>query len=220
MSGALALLGGTFDPVHVGHLRAAIEAREALRADEIRLLPCAVPPHREQPAVGPEQRLRMLQAAITGIPGLSTDARELQRSGPSYTYDTLVSVRAEIGEQRPLVLVLGADAFAGLASWHRWRELTDLAHIAVLTRPDAHSLIDPRLEDLLASAGTADSAGLAASAAGQVLRLQIPPMPVSSTLVRTRLRQGRSVRFLVPDSVIEMIDQAGWYGAGNQARRA
>jgi len=123
---ALALLGGTFDPVHVGHLRAAIEAREALRADEIRLLPCAVPPHREQPAVGPEQRLQMLQAAIAGIPGLRADARELQRSGPSYTYDTLISLRAEIGEQRPLVLVLGADAFAGLPTWHRWREINRL----------------------------------------------------------------------------------------------
>jgi len=216
----LALLGGTFDPVHVGHLRAAIEAREALHADEIRLLPCAVPPHREQPAVGPEQRLLMLQAAIAGIPGLHTDARELQRSGPSYTYDTLLSVRGEIGERRPLVLVLGADAFAGLPTWYRWREITNVAHIAVLTRPDAHGLIDPRLEDLLASAGTADPARLAAAAAGQVLRLQIPPMPVSSTLVRTRLRQGRSVRFLVPDAVIEMIADAGWYGAGSPVQRA
>lgn len=216
----LALLGGTFDPVHVGHLRAAIEAREALRADEIRLLPCAVPPHREQPAVGPEQRLQMLRAAIHGIPGLRADARELQRSGPSYTYDTLVSIRGEIGEACPLVLVLGADAFAGLPSWHRWREITRLAHIAVLTRPDAHTLIDPRLEDLLASAGTADPAGLAASPAGQVLRLQIPPMPVSSTLVRARLRQGRSVRFLVPDAVIDLIADAGWYGAGNPLQRA
>ncbi len=216
----LALLGGTFDPVHVGHLRAAIEAREALRADEIRLLPCAVPPHREQPAAGPEQRLLMLQAAIEGIPGLRADARELQRSGPSFTYDTLVSLRVEIGEQRPLVLVLGADAFAGLPSWHRWREINRLAHIAVLTRPDSSSLIDPRLEDLLASAGTADPAGLGVIPAGKVLRLQIPPMPVSSTLVRTRLRQGRSVRFLVPDAVIDMIADAGWYGAGNPLQRA
>lgn len=217
---ALALLGGTFDPVHIGHLRAAIEAREALRADEIRLLPCAVPPHREQPELGPEQRLQMLQAAIAGIPGLRADARELQRSGPSYTYDTLISFRAEIGERQPLVLVLGADAFAGLPSWHRWREITGLAHLAVLTRPDAHNLIDPRLEDLLASAGTADPSELSASAAGRVLRLQIPPLPLSSTLVRTRLRQGRSVRFLVPDAVIDMIAAAGWYAGGAAAARS
>lgn len=210
----LALLGGTFDPVHVGHLRAAIEAREALAADEIRLLPCALPPHREQPEVGAEQRLRMLEAAIAGLPGVRADERELRRSGPSYTYDTLLSVRAEVGEARPLVLVLGADAFAGLPGWHRWRELIAQAHIAVLTRPDAHGLIDPRLEELLATAGTADPGDLRRTPRGRLLRLQIPPLPLSSTLVRERLRQGRSVRFLVPDAVLALIEANGWYGAG------
>jgi nicotinate-nucleotide adenylyltransferase len=212
----LALLGGTFDPVHVGHLRAAIEAREALSAEEVRLLPCAVPPHREQPVAAPAQRLQMIEAAIAGLPGLRADARELQRSGPSYTYDTLVSVRAEIGDARPLVLIVGADAFAGLPTWHRWRELVDLAHIAVLARPDAHGLIDPRLEELLASNGTADPGQLAQRPAGRVLRLQIPPLPVSSTLIRTRLQEGRSVRFLVPDPVLQMIAAEGWY-AGRAA---
>lgn len=201
----LALLGGTFDPIHVGHLRAAIEAGEALAAEEVRLLPCAVPPHREQPVAAPAQRLQMLEAAIAGMPGLRADARELRRSGPSYTYDTLVSVRAEIGASRPLVLIVGADAFAGLPGWYRWRELTDLAHLAVLARPDAHGLIDPRLEELLARSGTADARALARRPAGLVLRLQVPPLPVSSTLIRQRLQQGRSVRFLVPDAVLEMI---------------
>ncbi len=208
---SLAILGGTFDPVHVGHLRAAIEAREALAAEEIRLLPCAVPPHREQPLVSAEQRLQMLEAAVLGLPGLRCDARELQRPGPSYTFDTLLSLRAEIGERRSLVLVLGADAFAGLPSWYRWREISTLAHIAVLTRPDAHGLIDPRLEDLLASAGTADAQDLQAVPAGRVLRLQIPPMPVSSTLIRERLRVGRSVRYLVPDAVLDLILSQDWY---------
>lgn len=210
----LAILGGTFDPVHVGHLRAAIEAREALGAEEIRLLPCALPPHREQPQVGADERLRMLDAAIAGLPGLRSDDRELRRNGPSYTHDTLVSLRAEIGAQRPLVLVLGADAFAGLPTWHRWRELNGLAHVAVLTRPDAHGLIDPRLEEMLASAGTAQAGDLRQAPHGRVLRLQIPPLPVSSTLVRERLRQRRSVRFLVPDSVLALIEAQGWYGAG------
>lgn len=209
----LALLGGTFDPIHVGHLRAAIEAREALAAEEVRLLPAAVPPHREQPLATPEQRLAMLEAAIAGIPGLRADARELLRSGPSFTYDTLISVRAEIGTARPLLLVLGADAFAGLPSWHRWREIIGLAHIVVLARPDAHGLIDPRLEELLASAGTADPVRLAGRPAGYVLRLQVPPLPVSSTLIRARLQQGRSVRFLVPDAVVDMIAAQGWYGS-------
>ncbi len=208
----LGLLGGTFDPIHVGHLRAAIEAREALAAAEVRLLPCAVPPHREQPMATAEQRLEMLEAAIAGIDGLRADARELHRGGPSYTHDTLVSLRAEIGDARPLVLILGADAFAGLPGWHRWRELSEHAHLAVLARPDAHGLIDPRLEDLLASRGTANPADLGRRPAGLVLRLQIPPLPVSSTLIRTRLREGRSVRFLLPDPVVEIIAARGWYG--------
>lgn len=213
----IALLGGTFDPVHVGHLRAAIEAREALDAREIRLLPCALPPHRDAPTVDPAQRLQMLRLAIAGIEQVSCDPRELQRSGPSYTVDTLISIRAELGETHPLVLVLGADAFAGLPSWHRWREIISYAHIAVLSRPDAHGLIDPKLEELLASAGTADPASLSERASGQVLRLEIPPLPVSSTLIRARLRQGRSVRYLVPDAVINLIQSRGWYGAGSAA---
>lgn len=218
MNSALAVLGGTFDPVHAGHLRAAIEAREALHADELRLMPCSVPPHRQQPHASAEQRLAMIDAAIHGASGLRCDPRELHRSGPSYTYDTLVGLRAEVGD-RPLILVLGADAFAGLPSWYRWTELTRLAHLAVLTRPDAHSLIDPRLEMLLASAGTAKASDLRATPAGRVLRLEIPPMPVSSTLIRARLQQRRSVRFLLPDAVIEMIDTWQLYApAANEAR--
>jgi nicotinate-nucleotide adenylyltransferase len=216
----IALFGGTFDPVHVGHMRAAIEAREALGADQLRLLPCALPPHREQPSVGPAERLELLRLAVDGIPGLSCDDRELQRRGPSYTVDTLISVRAELGSDRPLVLVLGADAFAGLPTWHRWREIVGFAHIAVLTRPDAHGLIDPHLEELLASAGTADPRSLAQAPAGLVLRLQIPPMPLSSTLIRARLRQGRSVRFLVPDRTLDLIHTRGWYGSGSESANA
>lgn len=213
----IALLGGTFDPVHVGHLRAAIEAREALDAVEIRLLPCALPPHRDTPTVDPAQRLQMLRLAIAGLAQVSCDPRELQRRGPSYTVDTLISVRAELGDTQPLVLVLGADAFAGLPSWHRWREIISLAHIAVLSRPDAHGLIDPRLEELLASAGTADPACLSQRPSGLLLRLEIPPLPVSSTLIRARLAQGRSVRFLVPDAVINLIQSHGWYDTGSAA---
>lgn len=209
---AVALLGGTFDPIHIGHLRAAIEAREALGASEIRLLPCALPAHRDRPSVASAHRLEMLQLAIAGCSDLRCDGRELQRSGPSYTVDTLISIRAELGDLQPLVLVLGADAFAKLPSWYRWREILGLAHIAVLSRPDAHGAIDPRLEELLAATGTADAASLSCCPAGNVLRLEIPALPVSSTLIRTRLQEGRSVRFLVPGNVIELILKRGWYG--------
>ena len=211
MSGPVAILGGTFDPIHAGHLRAAIEVREALGADELRLIPCALPPHRAQPGASAEQRLAMLKAAIVGIPELRCDARELGRSGPSYTVDTLESIRGELGPARSIVLVLGADAFHGLPKWYRWRDLVRLAHIAVLTRPDAHGLIDPRLEELLAERATSKAQELSESAAGRILRLEIPPLPISSTLIRARLRQRRSVRFLVPDAVIEHIEALALY---------
>jgi nicotinate-nucleotide adenylyltransferase len=210
MSGVLVILGGTFDPVHIGHLRAAIELREALAAAEVRLLPCAVPPHRAVPGASAAQRLAMLQAALIDSPGIGVDARELDRPGPSYTVDTLTELRQEQGE-RPLVLAMGADAFAGLPSWHRWDELIELAHIAVLTRPDSHQRLDPRLETLLAQRGTADPLLLAARPAGALIRIEILPIPVSSTLIRQRLAAGRSLAHLVPAGVLALIDQYGLY---------
>lgn len=211
MSAPVAILGGTFDPIHIGHLRAAIEARELLGASQLRLLPCALPPHRQTPRVDAAMRLALAQAAIAGIDGLSIDDRELRRSGPSYTVDTLTELRQELGPLQPLVCVLGIDAFLGLPSWHRWRELLDLAHIAVMSRPDMHTLIDPKLEQLLAASAVASAGELAALPAGRILRLEIPLLPVSSTLIRARLAAGRSVRFLVPDSVFERIQAGGWY---------
>jgi len=211
MNRPIALLGGTFDPIHDGHLRAAVEIREALDAQELRLIPCAIPPHRSQPGASPQQRVAMIEAAIAGSPQLQCDTRELGRSGPSYTVDTLRSFRAELGATRSIVLVLGADAFHGLPSWNRWRELPELAHIAVLTRPDSHALIDPRLEEMLAQRATSLPADLWASAGGRVLRLEIPPLPISSTLIRARVKQRRSIRYLVPDSVIELIDTQQLY---------
>ena len=132
----IGILGGTFDPVHFGHLRPALEARQALGLDEIRLIPCNVPPHRPQPFASARQRLTMLQGAIAGHAGFVIDERELHRDGPSYTLDTLLSLHADI-KGVDLCLLLGMDAFRGLTSWHRWHELIDHCHIVVMTRPDA-----------------------------------------------------------------------------------
>ena len=130
----LAILGGTFDPVHIGHLRVAWEAAEALDA-EVRLMPAHVPPHRPQPQASAAHRVAMLRLALAGQSRLALDERELSRPGPSYTVDTLRELRREIGSQRPLLLLVGADAYAGLPSWHDWLELYALAHLVVLTRP-------------------------------------------------------------------------------------
>jgi nicotinate-nucleotide adenylyltransferase len=197
----IAILGGTFDPVHIGHLRVAWEAATALDA-EVRLIPAQVPPHRPAPVAGPAQRVRMLELALAGQQRLKLDTRELDRPGPSFTFDTLLSLRTEFGAQRSLILLLGADAFAGLPTWHRWRELFELAHIVVLTRP-GHAAVWPA--DLAAAVaprqrGAVES--LRTVAAGQVLELAVTPLEISASQVRSELAAGREPRWLLPDALV------------------
>ncbi|HEX6832976.1 MAG TPA: nicotinate-nucleotide adenylyltransferase, partial [Rudaea sp.] len=146
----IAILGGTFDPIHNAHLRVAWEAADALDA-EVRLMPANVPPHRPAPAASPAQRVAMLRAALQGQDRLTIDTRELERDGPSYMVDTLRDLRAEFGPERPLVLLLGADAVVGLPGWHEWQRLFDFAHIVVLTRPGHELLPTPQLKAEIAS---------------------------------------------------------------------
>ncbi len=196
----LALLGGTFDPIHNAHLRVAWEAAEQLDAD-VRLLPARVPPHREQPVASAQQRVALVQAALRGQDRLTLDARELQREGPSYTIDTLIEIRAEIGEVRPLVLLIGADAFAGLPSWHRWSELFAHTHIGVLTRPGHGSQLPTELRTRIASRRATDARALRESPSGRVLWLPVTPLEISATQVRDLLAAGREPRWLVPDAL-------------------
>jgi len=197
----LALLGGTFDPVHNAHLRVAWEAAEALDA-EVRLLPAKVPPHREQPVADARARAALVQAALAGQSRLVLDLRELRREGPSYTIDTLVELREEIGAERPLVLLVGADAFAGLATWHRWRELFDYAHIGMLTRPGHEASVLPtELRTKIASRRASDAAQLRETPAGRVLPIAVTPLEISATQVRALLAAGREPRWLVPDAL-------------------
>lgn len=198
----LAILGGTFDPVHLGHLRAAWEAADALDAD-VRLIPANVPPHRQAPVATAQQRVAMLRAALAGQDRLQLDTRELERAGPSYTVDTLTSLRKEIGGQRPLALLLGADAFAGLPSWHRWRELFALAHLCVLTRPGHVPPLPAELDREIAQRLAASVDELRASAEGRVLRIAITPLEISATRIRTLLHQGREPRWLVPQALLD-----------------
>ena len=135
MGKRIGLLGGTFDPVHIGHLRSALEVADALALDELRMMPNARPPHRDTPQVSPQQRLEMVRLAVDGIAPLVVDDRELKRDKPSYTVDTLELMRAELAADDQLFLLLGWDAFCGLPSWHRWEELLQHCHILVLQRP-------------------------------------------------------------------------------------
>lgn len=197
----LALFGGTFDPVHVGHLTVAWEAAELLDA-EVRLLPASVPPHRPPPTASPEARVGMLRAALRGQQRLVLDTRELDRAGPSFTVDTLREFRAEQGD-RPLVLLIGADAFAGLPSWSRWRELFELAHLGVLSRPGVTALLPDELQHELTGRRAASASDLQGCPAGKVLDLAVTPVEISATRIRELLATGRDPRYLLPAGLFD-----------------
>lgn len=189
----LAILGGTFDPIHNGHLRAAWEVAEALDA-EVRLVPARTPPHRPPPVADAAGRVALLRAALSGQDRLRIDTRELDRDGPSYSVDTLASLRAEIGPDRPLVLLVGADAFAGLASWHLWRELFTLAHVGVLNRPGVTHEPSAELSAFIADRRAPRPHG----PAGRVLDIAITPLDIAATAIRESFAGGNEPRFLMP----------------------
>lgn len=197
----LALFGGTFDPIHIGHLSVAWEAAELLDA-EVRLMPASVPPHRSAPTASAEQRVAMLRAALRGQSRLTLDTRELDRSGPSYTIDTLDEFRQEFGD-RPLVLLLGADAFAGLRSWQRWRDLFDVAHIGVINRPGVDTFISVELERAVAPRRTDDPAVIREQPAGRVIELTVTPLEISASRIRELLAAGRDPRYLLPAGLFD-----------------
>lgn len=213
----IGIFGGTFDPVHIGHLRPVLEVLEDLALDEIRLIPCHVPPHRAVPVASPMQRLAMLEMAIQGEPGLRVDDRELHRAGPSYTVDTLTSLRTELGN-KPLCLLLGMDAFTGLNTWHRWRELITLAHIIVMHRPGSQPPAQGDVAALLAEHRTNNIALLRAHPAGHILLKEVTQLDISATHIRTLIKEGKSARYLVPDGVWEMIGRGGFYHGARMSR--
>ncbi len=204
----IGLFGGTFDPIHYGHLRPALELREQLQLSEVRFIPSSVPPHRDEPSASPQQRLAMLRLALQGTEGLTIDDRELMRKGPSYMADTLRSLRDEVSD-RPLVLLLGLDAFLGLTSWHEWHSIIELAHIAVAIRPgwDSASLHENKeLDRLWQKHACKDAALIHHTPAGCMVMVDVTPLSISATAIRARLSHGLSPRFLLPDSVLDYIE--------------
>jgi nicotinate-nucleotide adenylyltransferase len=212
----IGVFGGTFDPVHFGHLRAAHEVREILGLADFRLVPAGQPPHRDPPLATPQQRLAMLRRAVGPVPGISVDDREVRRSGWSYMVDTLGEMRAEAGSA-PIVLVVGQDAANHLDGWHRWKSLFELAHLAVMRRPGAvfgwHGELKRSMEQRLVN----DPAPLRSRPAGRVLLLDVTQLAISSTDIRRQLQAGRSPRFLLPDSVLDYIREQRLYFAGPAA---
>jgi nicotinate-nucleotide adenylyltransferase len=187
-----------------------VELRERLGFEQVRLVPCHRPPHRSQPGASASQRLRMLELALAGETRLCADARELRRPGPSYTFDTLSELRAELGADCSLSLIMGADAFAGLDTWHRWRELPRLAHIVVMARPDCPLPVDGPVAELLCEL-RAEPAVLREKICGAIVPVALTPLPISATAIRELLCSGRSPRYLLPDAVWSFIREHALY---------
>ncbi len=207
----IGILGGTFDPIHFGHLRTALDVKLALKLDEIRLIPLRQAVHREQPGTPAELRLRMVEAAISNKPGFVVDARELRRETASFTVDTLLSLREELGEEEPLCLLMGSDAFKDFLSWHRPLDIATLAHLIIMTRPGQSAKIDPPLQQFLTPRQTTDPTELSTEPGGRILFQTVTQLDISATRIRAMVANGDSPRFLLPDAVLEIIEQEKLY---------
>lgn len=211
---AIGVLGGTFDPIHFGHLRLAQELADAVSLDEVLFIPAAIPPHRQQPATSAQQRAGMVALAIQDNPSFRLDMRELLREGASYTIDTLQSLRLELGEETSISLLLGSDAFLGLPGWHHWQELLDLAHIVVAYRPNAPIVkeqLHPQLRQCCEARLTDDAGLLGKTRAGHIYMQHITALDISATHIRNCFQQSTSPRYLLPDSVIGYIETERLY---------
>jgi nicotinate-nucleotide adenylyltransferase len=205
------VFGGTFDPVHYGHLRSALELVERLELQQLRLMPCAVPPHRDIPTCNANDRAAMVELAVAGEPRLVCDSRELKRRGTSYTIDSLEELRRELGAQCSLCLVLGCDAVLEITGWHRWQELLDWAHVVVIARPGWQLPAEGVVADWLQAHRLKTPGQLGAQPCGGVLIEELRPLAISSTEIRSLLAAGRSARFLLPQAVLDYIQSHGLY---------
>jgi len=208
MNQAIGILGGTFDPIHFGHLRSALDVAEQFNLERVHLIPSARPPHRDEPQATAEQRLMMLHLAVKTSDKFVVDDRELHREGASYTVDTLLSLRAEFPET-PLYLILGTDAFAQIQTWHRWQVLLDLAHIVLIQRADEVLTMPETLSNWYQNykASPADIELLA----GKIWPMKVTQLAISASDIRAKIQQGEDPQYLLPDAVIQLIDMLGLY---------
>ncbi len=209
----IGLFGGTFDPIHFGHLRPALEVFNALPFSELRLLPCGVPGHRTRPVANALQRLTMVRAAISSIPGFKLDTREVDKPTPCYTVETLLELRTQM-PTHPLAVVIGMDAFLGLESWHRWHEVITLAHLVVTHRPGwdvEHIQDNPVLNRFVGEHQCWQAEELTARPAGGIWFQPVTLLDISATRIRQMLKAGDDVRFLLPESVNQLIKQQRIY---------
>lgn len=196
----IGIFGGTFDPIHYGHLRSALELKELFELDHIRLIPCAQPVHREEPTASAMQRLAMLQIAIQNQMDFIVDAQELQRAGGSYTFHTLEKLRHDYPNE-PLLLFIGSDAFNEFTTWHRWKEFFNLAHVVVITRPNTE--LNPLNNFLIERVATKKKSLKHLS--GRLFFQEITQLAISATAIRGMIAAKQNPRFLLPDAVLDYI---------------
>ncbi len=207
----IGVLGGSFDPIHHGHLRLALEAYYRLKLDHIRLIPLKIPVHRSSPFADGKHRSIMIQKAIDGLEQIILDDRELQREDDSYTIDTLISLREQFPDH-PICLLMGRDSFSTLDRWKDWQELLNYAHIIVASRHQIDKQpFNIAINLLLNSHQTYSMDDLHSNTHGKILRMQIPLLDISSTELRSAMQSRSEIRYLVPDSVIEYIHEEALY---------
>ncbi len=205
----IGIFGGTFDPVHYGHIKPALSIKHALNLTQLLFVPNSIPPHREAPWLSVEQRLSLLENAVEEYPGVSVDERELNREGPSYMVDTLVSLRKDFPVET-FCLIIGMDAFIGLSAWHRWRDIFDLCHIVVTQRPGFLPVdIEKRMaaEDykFISEKITQDVAMLTSEETGVILLQSVPQLDISSTQIREELLKGGDVSQWLPEKICQQL---------------
>ncbi|MDE2309992.1 MAG: nicotinate-nucleotide adenylyltransferase [Betaproteobacteria bacterium] len=215
----IGILGGTFDPIHNGHLRLAQEALEQCNLAAVRFIPCGTPPHRDAPYASAQQRLDMVRLAVQDNPTFVLDKREIHRTDPCYTVDTLTALRAELGAQQPLCLLMGGDAFLLLHTWHEWKKLFGLAHIVVMQRAGGRPLgnamneADVALRNAYQTRLAPSPQLLHESPAGAILVADMPALEISATGIRARNARGRNIHYLLPDAVADYIQIHELYDA-------
>lgn len=209
----LAILGGTFDPIHFGHLRPAVEIYEKLDLSELRFIPSAKPPHRWQPEASAEHRINMVRKAIKAYPQFVLDLREYDRlqqhNQASYSIDTVASIRAEIGADKPLCMIVGMDAFQSFTQWRDWEKILEHTHLVVATRPG----YDVKQQAWMQERVTADRSVLHKEPAGRIYFCDVTQLEISATFIREQIKAGQSVSYLTPNKIVRYIDRHKLYAS-------
>ncbi|WP_417552205.1 nicotinate-nucleotide adenylyltransferase [Marinomonas fungiae] len=205
------VMGGTFDPIHHGHLRSAVDILDAFQFKTLRLIPCYQPVHKGEPSVSAEQRLKMVELGIQADSRLHVDAREILREGRSYSIDTLIQLREELGQEEPLIMVVGMDSFLSLPTWARWQELIDVAHILVISRPGWEPDFISALESFYEKHRAESAAELQCAPAGKIWMQSFTPLAISSSQVRNLCRKKASIAYLVPETIQRFIEANSLY---------